>query len=80
MSRYLFLDSGPLGLVTQPKISAEVLAINRWLLDCLSIGDTVLVPAIIYYEVRRELLRAQKAAGLARLDAFVEIDSSRSLR
>ena len=79
MSRYLFLDSGPLGLVTQPKISAEVLAINRWLLDCLSIGDTVLVPAIIYYEVRRELLQAQKAAGLARLDAFVEIDSNRYL-
>lgn len=79
MSRYIFLDSGPLGLVTQPKISAEVLAINRWLLDCLSIGDTVLVPAIIYYEVRRELLRAQKAAGLARLDAFVEIDPNRYL-
>jgi len=44
VSRYLFLDSGPLGLVTQPRISAEVLAINRWLVDCLSIGDTVLVP------------------------------------
>jgi hypothetical protein len=74
VSRDLFLDSGALGLVTQPRISAEVLAINRWLLDCLSIGDTVLVPAIIYYEERRELLRAQKAAGLARLDAFVAIE------
>jgi hypothetical protein len=76
VSRCFFLDSGPLGLVTQPRISAEVLAINRWLLNCLSIG-TEMVPAIIYYEVRRELLRARKAAGLARLDAFVEIDSSR---
>ncbi len=36
---------------------------NRWLLDRLSGGDAVLVPAIIYYELRRELLRAQKAAG-----------------
>lgn len=79
MSRYLLLDSGPLGLVTQPRISSEVLAINHWLLDCLSLGDTVLVPAIIYYEVRRELLRAQKTTGLARLDAFVEIDSRRYL-
>jgi predicted nucleic acid-binding protein len=77
VSRYLFLDSGPLGLVTQPRISSEVLEINGWLLDRLSIGDTVLVPAIIYYEVRRELLRAQKATGLARLDTFVETDSSR---
>jgi predicted nucleic acid-binding protein len=79
VSRYLLLDSGPLGLVTQPRISPEVLAMNRWLLDRLSSGDVVLVPAIIYYELRRELLRAQKASGLARLDAFVQIDSDRYL-
>jgi len=36
-------------------------------------------PAIIYFEVRRELLRAQKTAGLARLDALVEIESNRYL-
>lgn len=64
MSRYILLDSSPLGLVTQPRISAEVLAMNRWLLDRLSGGDAVLVPAIVYYELRRELLRAQRAAGL----------------
>ncbi len=79
MSRYLLLDSGPLGLVTQPRISPEVLAVNQWLFDCLSSGDTVLAPAIIYYEVRHELLRAQKTTGLARLDAFVQIDSTRYL-
>jgi len=79
VSRYLLLDSGPLGIVTQPRISPEVVAMNRWLVDCLSSGDTVLVPAIVYYEIRRELLRAQKASGLARLDAFVQIDSSRYL-
>src|SRR5258708_381773 len=56
-----------------------VLAVNQWLFDCLSSGDTVLAPAIIYYEVRRELLRAQKTTGLARLDAFVQIDSTRYL-
>ena len=52
---------------------------NHWLIDCLSSGDTVLVPAIVYYEIRRELLRARKAAGVARLDAFVQIDSNRYL-
>ena len=74
MSRYLLLDSGPLGLVTQPRLSAEVVAINNWLIGCLSRGDTVLVPAIIYYELRRELLRAGKTSGLARLEAFVDAD------
>lgn len=77
MNRILLLDSGPLGLVTQPKISPEVQAINRWLLGCLRAGDIVLVPAIIYYELRRELLRAQKASGLARLDAFVRAEPHR---
>ena len=79
MSRYLLLDSGPLGLVTQPRLSPEVVALNHWLIDCLSSGDSVLVPAIIYYELRRELLRARKASGIARLDAFVQSDPSRYL-
>src|ERR1035441_6801693 len=52
---------------------------NRWLIDRLSSGDAVLAPSIIYYELRRELLRARKVSGLARLDAFVQIDPSRYL-
>ena len=79
MNRLFLLDSGPLGLITQPKISVEVLAINQWVLRCLRAGYRVLVPAIIYYEIRRELLRAQKASGLARLDAFVDADPYRYL-
>jgi predicted nucleic acid-binding protein len=79
VNRYLLLDSGPLGLVTQPKQSPEVVAMNRWLIERLSGGDAVVVPAIVYYELRRELLRAGKTLGLARLDAFVQIDPSRYL-
>jgi len=79
VSRYLLLDSGPLGLVTQPRLSLEVVAMNHWLIDCLSGGDAVLVPAIIYYELRRELLRARKTLGLARLDAFVQSEANRYL-
>ena len=71
MSDALFLDSGPLGLITQPQRSQEVIAITDWLKDCLGAGARVLVPAIVDYEIKRELLRANKAAGMARLDAFV---------
>ena len=71
MSDVLFLDSGPLGLITHPHRSAEVIAIADWLKDCIRAGARILVPAIVYYEIKRELLRASKNAGIARLDAFV---------
>lgn len=71
MNDVLLLDSGPLGLITQPQRSKEVIAITDWLKDCLRASARVLVPAIVYYEIKRELLRANKAIGIARLDAFV---------
>ena len=61
MSRFLFLDSGPLGLLTHPQRSAEVVAIADWLTRCLVSGSRVIVPAIVYYELKRELLRANKS-------------------
>ena len=79
MSDVLFLDSGPLGLITQPQRSQDVIAITDWLKDCLRAGARVLVPAIVYYEIKRELLRANKAIGIARLDAFVNAAPDRYL-
>jgi predicted nucleic acid-binding protein len=79
VSDVLFLDSGPLGLITQPQRSHEVIAITDWLKDCLSSGARVLVPAIVFYEIKRELLRANKIIGIARLDAFVKAVPDRYL-
>jgi predicted nucleic acid-binding protein len=76
---YLFLDSGPLGLLTHPQRSAEVIGITDWLSRHLRAGSQVIVPAIVYYELKRELLRAQKSAGIARLDAFVSAAPGRYL-
>lgn len=70
MSRTILLDSGPLGLVTNPKISDQTEACAQWLQALMASGARVIVPEISDYEVRRELLRAQKSHGIKRLDAL----------
>ena len=73
----LDLDSGPLGLLTQPQRTESVFAITRWLEQQLRLGARVLVPAIVYYEIKRELLRARKMSGIRRLEDFVSADPAR---
>ena len=70
MSPIVLLDAGPLGLVTNPKASPVADQCNRWLEALLVQGTRVLIPEIADYEVRRELLRAGKARGVAQLDQF----------
>ena len=79
MSQVLFLDSGPLGLLTHPQRSKEVIAVADWLSRCLLSGSRVIVPAIVYYELKRKLLRAKKTFGIGRLDAFVNATPGRYL-
>lgn len=70
MSRIVLLDSGPLGLVTNPRRSPQSAACAEWLQSLVDHGTRILVPEIADFEVRRELLRAGKTNGLARLDAL----------
>ena len=79
MSRLIFLDSGPLGLLTHPQRSREVIEITQWFERCLRSGCQFIVPSIVYYEIRRELLRANKTQSLSLLDAFVNITPWRYL-
>ena len=64
----VLLDSGPLGLVTNPSGSLQALQSKQWLQFLLSSGYRVLILEIADYEVRRELLRANKLKGIQRLD------------
>ncbi len=68
MSVIILLDSGPLGLLTNPKSSSETRGCNLWLARLLQRGIEAKIPEIADYEVRRELLRADKHQGLKRLD------------
>jgi predicted nucleic acid-binding protein len=68
VSRVIILDTGPLGLVTNPRLSSESVACAQWLQANVTAGNRVIIPEIADYEVRRELLRANKIKGIARLD------------
>lgn len=68
MSRLILLDSGPLGMVTNPKAKGVPLACQLWLKDLLRRGERIAIPEIADYEVRRELLRAGLLRSVHRLD------------
>lgn len=64
----VLLDAGPLGMASNPNASAVNKECYQWMESLVVGGVRVFVPEIADYEVRRELLRAGKAKGLARLD------------
>lgn len=70
MKPVVFLDSGPLGLLCHTRRSPVTVACEQWLTALLTAGRRVLVPEIIDYELRRELLRLGRRAALVRLDAL----------
>ena len=73
MSRVVFLDAGLIGLVTNPKLSPESTLCTRWLQTLITSNIRVIIPEIADYEVRRELLRANKIRGIARLDELANL-------
>ena len=70
MNLTIFLDSGPLGLITNPKRTPDAIAATNWAIDMMTAGHRFLVPAIANYEVRRELVRGGKTKGIAVLEAW----------
>jgi predicted nucleic acid-binding protein len=73
VSRVVFLDAGSIGLVTNPKLSPESTLCTRWLQTLITSNIRVIIPEIADYEVRRELLRANKVRGIARLDELANL-------
>jgi len=65
MKPIVLLDTGVLGKVTNPKTNQDCL---KWLSTIEPRGYKVAVPEIADYELRRELMRADKLKGIQRLD------------
>lgn len=68
----VLLDSGPLGMITNPRGNAEAKACQVWSKTMTTAGHLLLVPEIIDYEHRRELLLNNSLAAIARVDTFKE--------
>jgi predicted nucleic acid-binding protein len=65
------LDSGPLGILTSPLANPDAIRCQQWLDTLVEHGHHVFTSEVCDYEVRRELLRINSTAGIARLDAFI---------
>ena len=68
MSKLILLDAGPLGIVSNPSKSQIVINCREWVRHHHEQGSVIIVPETADYEVRRELLRANKTSGIERLD------------
>ena len=73
VSGIVVLDAGPLGMLTNPKRSPATMACARWLQTLAASDARVIVPEIADYEVRRELIRANKSKGLSHLDDLCQL-------
>jgi hypothetical protein len=77
MSHIIFLDTGPLGVLTNPKKPPDTVDALRWAADQIRAGNQRMVPSIADYEVRRELERLKGITGIASLDAWNSIPTDR---
>jgi len=84
--KVVLLDSAPLGLLTDPKSTRAAVACRAWAHGLKAAGHRVVVPEIIDYELRRELIRAGKVVGIAALNAvavqfeYLSLDTRTMLR
>lgn len=69
----VLLDSTPLGLITHPANDKEPLECKSWVKRLVSGDILVVIPQIIDYEIRRELIRAKKLKSLQQLDLVRQI-------
>ena len=70
MSRVVILDSGPVWYICGPKGRTATRDAQRWLSGLVRAGVRVILPEIIDYEVRRDLIRRRAVERLGLLDSL----------
>jgi hypothetical protein len=66
--RLVFLDTGMVGMLSNPRGTPKNLRCTQWVRDLLAAGVRVFVPEIRDYEGRRKLIHNGSTSGLIRLD------------
>ena len=79
MSMVIVLDSTPLGLLVYRPGFPPADECRAWVRRQMAAGSRVCVPAIIAYEIRRELHRLGNARSLSLLDDFLAADPNRQI-
>jgi hypothetical protein len=64
----VLLDSGPLGMICHPQTTPANQGCKGWFVGLVGAGVSLGIPAIVDYEIRRELLRAGKGPSVQHLD------------
>jgi predicted nucleic acid-binding protein len=73
-SHLIILDSGPLGMIANPKAASAICkACQQWLESLLSQGHTIVIPEIADYEIRRELLRTNRTRSIKQLEQVTQV-------
>ena len=67
MNAAIVVDTGVLGKLSNPNSTAANHDCQEWARNLLLNGREIAVPSIAIYEVKRELIRCGKGAGLAEL-------------
>jgi predicted nucleic acid-binding protein len=68
----IILDTGTLGLITNPSRNPVCLECQKWFKSILSTRAKITTSEVCDYELRRELIRSKKQEGLKRLNQFRE--------
>jgi hypothetical protein len=74
---HIILDSTPLGLLFTKPGQRQGDQCRSWLKRHVVAGRRFVVPEVVDYELRRELLRLGDAAAVAHLDQFIAAESDR---
>ena len=73
----IFLDTSPLGIISNPKKPPVTVDALRWVASHLRAGNRIMVPAIADFEVRRELVRLGKTKSVVSLNHWNALPSDR---